>query len=1247
MSAERGEVETTLRFRREALISKPLASGTTSIDGDNYVQKYILTASKWALGNVEFSWSETPPNGTKLYSEDGAEITNMKMDAETYLNYKANGTEITAKFHKDAVNNILSEGENSDTSTAWTSPTLTAKVTMSGTNFYIAQYTRDGVKQGQKYLIEGNPWVSLEASAATQITKEPEDNEEIFDLGLKLVKLETGTLKPLEGAIFKILNPRGESIGSYVTDSNGEVNIKVTEEGNYTVTELTPPQYHILPTHTSQNVSILNNEYKTLTFENEPYGRLTVSKRDEANGKSLSGATIRIKNLTTNVTNTATTDISGNVTFDSLPTGGYSIEEITSPEGYVLDKTVHTVNVTSLTTGVTSYTLTNKAKPGLRILKLDSVSRKAIAGVVFEIYKDAALYGEYTTDMNGEIFLPDVPAGTYSAKEKSTISPYILDTTMQQIELVAGDGIKELIFVNDPETGIDLVKLDSQTLLPIANVKFRIRQIGGSYNTELTTNAQGKITLDHLVPATYEITEISTPNGYIIDSAQRLITITPANAADPNSHVHFVFTNTKKPSIEIVKIDTNTGKYLPGAVFRIAKIEDGSHYLDRVTDTQGRIKIDNLDAGMYSVSELAAPENYVANPTEWHVELFPGRTSTLVVNNEKKPDLKIIKRDAKAGELLAGASFTVRKADSATLETVTTDVKGEAWVLSTDPGVYEIIEVLPPAGYLPNTTPQLITLFPNRTGIAQFANFKKPGLTILKVDEMTGLPLPGAEFSVKHKDGSIVWEGLTNEQGEINLKDLTDDWYTITELAAPSGYLIANAPKDVKFAPGETVQVKFDNRLRPALKIIKVDEQTKRPLAGAKFKVHKTEDNTTSEYITGEDGTVTIYNLDEAVYTVEEISAPKGYILDEQHKDIELEWGKVKELVFTNKEKPALVILKIDAVTTKPLPGAEFSVKHKDGTLVWEGLTDEYGEIHLTELDADWYTITEILSAPGYIADTAPKDMKFEADKTLQVKFDNTRKPILLFKKTNGLTGKPIPGTTFKVEYETQNGGINLLGSYKTDVSGRIIIPQVSPGWYVLTETLPANGFSLPPNPVTRLYVGAGQNAYLPEFQQLYSNTAIAKPENTNSFGTFVTFAAFGVENTSGNDYYVQGEGFNFPLNSIVLKKTHAITGELLAGAAFELYRADELVSGVPGTMIGRYTTDNSGVVVVTGLDAGYYIAKEVQASQNFLISENSQQHGYLKTDGTSVLEFTFANYPYGSLLITKADENRGAACER
>jgi len=91
------------------------------------------------------------------------------------------------------------------------------------------------------------------------------------------------------------------------------------------------------------------------------------------------------------------------------------------------------------------------------------------------------------------------------------------------------------------------------------------------------------------------------------------------------------------------------------------------------------------------------------------------------------------------------------------------------------PGVYEITETLPPPGYLLNSAPQLITLFPGRTSAVEFHNYRKPNLKILKVDEMTGLPLAGAEFSVKLKDGSIIWEGLTDENGEIHLTDLTDD----------------------------------------------------------------------------------------------------------------------------------------------------------------------------------------------------------------------------------------------------------------------------------------------------------------------------------------------------------------------------------------------------------------------------------------------------------------------------------------
>ena len=224
------------------------------------------------------------------------------------------------------------------------------------------------------------------------------------------------------------------------------------------------------------------------------------------------------------------------------------------------------------------------------------------------------------------------------------------------------------------------------------------------------------------------MTEITTADGYLIDNASRTIQL------DGNETAEFVFTNTKKPTMEIVKYDPNTGRYLAGATFRIARIEDGSHYLDRVTDTQGRITIDNLDPGIYSVQEIDAPAGYVLNKTEYHVELFPGKTSELVVNNEKKPDLKIIKTDAITGKPVSGVTVTVKKVDSSTLLTETTDRNGEILIEQLDPGVYEVWEQSVPDDYLIDETHQHITLFPNKMGVVQFQNYPKPSVTVKKID---------------------------------------------------------------------------------------------------------------------------------------------------------------------------------------------------------------------------------------------------------------------------------------------------------------------------------------------------------------------------------------------------------------------------------------------------------------------------------------------------------------------------------
>lgn len=688
------------------------------------------------------------------------------------------------------------------------------------------------------------------------------------------------------------------------------------------------------------------------------------------------------------------------------------------------------------------------------------------------------------------------------------------------------------------------------------------------------------------------------------------------------------------PGLQILKVKKGTREGLAGAVFKV-EIDDKTigHY---VTDENGEILIPDL-TGTVSVTEEVPPVGYVLDEDNHKdVEIVDAEEPTVVTfANEEMAQLEITKVDADTGETLAGATIRVALDDGSDSWDVYTNASGKATLTNMKSGTYTVTEIVAPEGYLLNEEPVLIKLEPGKTATVTLKDKAKPGIVIKKYDEDTGFPLENAEFSVAKKGGSIVYEGMTDKEGKIKVEDLEEGWYTITEIAPPKGYLIATESKDVYLEGGKCVEVKFDNRLRPSLQIMKIDAETGEPLAGAKFKVQKTEDKTVSEYVTDETGTVVIHDLDEAVYIVEEIEAPDGYAIDpDSHKDIALEWGKTKTLVFSDTRKPALEIIKVDAKTKEPLANAKFKITKTEDDTVSEYMTDENGKITIQDLPEGIYTVEEITAPDGYILDTQHKEIELSAGDSKQLIYENTRKPDLIITKINVLTEKPVTNTTFKIEYEGENGGVVPLGTYKTDENGQIILRDVEVGWYIITETRAAQGMSLPSNPVTRKYLAAGENAYLTA-NGIQGNSSVGNSntmENEeNSTGTN------NVVVTSGNDY-IGEEIPNYPLNSLVIKKTDAITSEMLEGAAFEVRKVSEDISGNSGTIIGRYTTDSSGIIVITGLEAGAYLIEEVQAPTNYLISENSKQQAWLKADGTSVVEVTFANYPYGSLLITKVD---------
>jgi hypothetical protein len=679
----------------------------------------------------------------------------------------------------------------------------------------------------------------------------------------------------------------------------------------------------------------------------------------------------------------------------------------------------------------------------------------------------------------------------------------------------------------------------------------------------------GTVTLD-LEPGSFTVREVTPPAGYILD-ANNVKTIDIPREGGSYSPT-LTFENKKLPGLVVKKYDEDTGLPLAGAEFSVAR-KGGSVVYEGVTPANGAITVTDLPEGWYTVTEIAAPGGYLKRDENKDVFLPAGETIEIKFDNRRRPTLEIIKLDAQTKQPLSGAKFRVWKTEGGTVGEFTTGNDGKITIPNLDEAIYSAEEISAPEGYLLAPQHKDIQLEWGKVQTLVFTNAKKPGLTITKFDEATGEALAGAEFSVAHKGGAVVYEGQTDANGKIHLSGLAEGWYTIKETAAPFGYLIVNKAKDVYLEGDSIVDVRFANRRRPALEIIKIDAETKQPLAGAKFRVWETESLTVAEYTTDANGRILIPNLDEKIYSVEEIIAPEGYVLETQHKDIRLEWGRTKTLTYTNHKKPALTIrkydeltneplagasfrlwytegdtwgetqvtdqngviawtdldpgiysiqeidepygyfrdparkeillnggdnkqleffnrprpvltiLKRDKVTEKPLEGVKFKVQRLEGETIGEFLTDSSGKIELSPktgylLDEQIYRVTEIAPSEEYLLDPENvKDVLLKWHEPTELVFENLLKPTLIFIKTNALTGRGISGATYKIEYEGANGGVVSLGSVKTKC-GLIVLPHVQPGWYILTETAPAPGYSLPTNPVQRIYLSPGENSY-------------------------------------------------------------------------------------------------------------------------------------------------------------------------
>ncbi len=265
-----------------------------------------------------------------------------------------------------------------------------------------------------------------------------------------------------------------------------------------------------------------------------------------------------------------------------------------------------------------------------------------------------------------------------------------------------------------------------------------------------------------------------------------------------------------------------------------------------------------------------------------------------------------------------------------------------------------------------------------------FANYPY-ALLITKVDAVTNKPLSNAKFKVTTGDGTAVGTGngvfTTDSNGEILIPNLKPDSYVVTETEAPEGYAKDTEPQTIQIGTdGGTYKVQFQNQPMGFLPDFEKDADNGNPLSGAQFQVTTSKGAAVGTnngiFTTDSNGSITITNLEKGSYIVEEVKAPDGYVLEEQSKTIEIDFGKTYTLEFTNKKMTSLVVKKVDSVTGEPLVGAKFLVEKQNGEHVGEYTTDNTGTILLPTLDPDWYVVRETKSAGRLVLDETPKQLR-------------------------------------------------------------------------------------------------------------------------------------------------------------------------------------------------------------------------------------------------------------------------------
>ena len=1088
--------------------------------------------------------------------------------------------------------------------------------------------SKDAGKVRQEFYLDGKTDVSLifENDAKVKI---------------QLIKLNDAN-SPLPGAVFHVLRD-GQLIGTEVTDASGRITVPNVTEGMYAFVEVSAPTPYAKLTapvcaHVDQ-ATVNGGGTVTVTAKDLKLPNLTIQKLDKQTKQPIPGTVFEIKGIHYGYHQDVTTEPDGKAVLTAIPVDSYEVKEISVPDPYVVGGEM-TQTIYLGPGDDQNLVFENLKMPQLTVTKIDAEDSKPIPGTVFTVEGiDSDFSADWTTGEDGTV-TDRVAPGSYKITEKSVPAPHYLPSKNadreQTVSLNAGDEVN-VTFKNWKMPQLTIYKEDSVAGAPVEGAKFHITYTSSGESAEapatvdygnILTDAKGEIRLHEqgkrLYPGEYTVTEVEPAPGFQMKepSTQKII----LHGSESKT---LTFQNTPLNAIIVEKYDSVTHEALPGCTFQLRFLggtsgTGGTTIGQKVTGKNGTAIWTGLTAGTYIVEEVDPADGYsIINASETIYLADSGEQSVVTVRFDNAPDgILLIRKvcSVNPSVTLANAEFKITYADGTLIGDANgifrTDEHGEIRVPDLKPGKSVIVtETKAPDGYIIDTQSQTVQIKEGRTVSLTFKNQPKGKLIIQKRDSATGQPLPGAEFRVTTAAGcevgldgvigtaTLTQNGIftTDGQGEIKITNLAPGAYVLTEIKAPTGYVMDRASTNVvigKNSDTQTVIVK--NSKAGTLVIDKRDSLTGKPLQGVTFKVTTStgefvpaengQISSNGLYFTDKDGKITIHGVVGTLVVTETATIP-GYTIDEASRTqtVVVDPNDTQTLHFTNTPSTTLVIEKYIEGTTTPLKGVTFLVTDSSGAVVGrsngEFITDEHGRVVINDLiPGTTVTAREVKTVDGFVLDGAPKSILIKAGEVQTLRFYNVRAGGLTVIKKDEKTGERIPG----VQFEIRKMDGEIVGTFTTDENGVIYLPEAENGWYTVTELKAAEGYRLDDTP-HRVEVRDGQTATL---------------EITNK-----------------------------AISGILIHKVNAITGEGIPGVSFILYDSGN-------NPIAQETSDDRGYVRFENLTAGRYYLRELE--NEGYIPDTQKKTVYVKSGETTEIEWQ--NTPItGQIQVTKVSADYNA----